>query len=187
MHTFEGAYAPLLGHRAPTWRAALDLALSQGKPLTVVETGCLREQDNWVGDGQSSIIMEWLAARTGGVAYATDIDPQACATARACVDHGNILENDSVEFLAAFGTTIDFLYLDSFDFNGNTPLESAHHHLFELVAANRWLAQGSIVLVDDTWREQDGRIFGKGMLIAEYMQKIGARVITEGYQMGWQL
>jgi hypothetical protein len=99
----------------------------------------------------------------------------------------NMILNDSVAFLAQFGQPIDVLYLDSFDLDKNDSLPASIHHLHELCAAQRWLHSGSLVMVDDTYRDATGVCLGKGGLVAAYMGMTGATLLAEGYQDLWLL
>lgn len=183
---FDREFDRLLGHRAATSRAAYVELLAHARgPIVIVETGCVRAPGNWAGDGQSTIILDHLAAAMSGRVWSVDISSEAVAVASSLTSENvSVICGDSVEFLSRFDHPIDFLYLDSLDLDANSPLVAAHHHLFELCAASRNLRAGSIVMVDDTW-QLHGRPFGKGMLIAEYMDKIGAELICEGYQSAW--
>lgn len=179
----------LLGHRYDTFAAVLGRLRDVGRPVSIVETGCLREIDNWAGDGQSTRLFDWLTGDIGGRVISIDVDPQAIETARRIVSRRVLLVcDDGVGYLYRWITAaIDLLYLDSLDFDGNNPLVSATHHLFELTAAMPNLRAGSIVLVDDTSRPH-GKWFGKGMLIAQYMERIGAPILVEGEtQVAWTL
>lgn len=185
LDTFDAYLAPLLNHRAVTFRAVFSRLVALGKPLTIVETGCLRELRNFAGDGQSTFLFDCLVASCGGSVWSVDISQISLAAARSATSPNvHLVLNDSVAFLGSFGRPIDFLYLDSVELDGNEPLISARHHLHELCGAMRWLKSGAIVMVDDTWLVA-GKPFGKGMLVAEHMAMIGASLIAEGYQMAW--
>jgi Methyltransferase domain len=175
-----------LGHRLGTFSAVFDCLRALGRPITIVETGCLRAAGNYAGDGQSTLLFADLVDEIGGDVFSVDISPQSVAAAISVVGRRvDLYCMDSVKYLARFPRGIDLLYLDSYDFDGNEPMKSAIHHLYELAAAAKNLHSGTIVLVDDTSR-RTGVFFGKGMLIAEYMAKIDAKILCEGEtQIAW--
>ena len=94
---------------------------------------------------------------------------------------------------------LDLLYLDSFDVEFDDPLPSAIHHLKELLAIAPLVSFETLVVVDDSPSSfigvPDGdilvqpirppRIEGKGRLIAEYADQIGAENLFAEYQCGW--
>ncbi|TFZ01202.1 hypothetical protein EZ242_07395 [Ramlibacter rhizophilus] len=97
-------------------------------------------------------------------------------------------------------SSIDVLYLDSFDLDKLYWQPSAIHHLKELTAAMRCLRADTLVVVDDCpsiaecipAREGDGlmvlnppAVGGKGLLVAQYAQAVGARLEFAEYQAGW--
>lgn len=185
---FERFFAPRLAHRAAGFRAIFERLDRVSNPV-IVETGCLRDIGNWTGDGQSSFMFDRYAAARGGEAWAVDVSHGAVAAARSVTrDYviPHVYLGDSVRFLASFHTAIDLLYLDSLDFDGNRPLISATHHLFEMCAAGHRLKAAAIVAVDDMG-QRDGKPFGKGMLVADYMKRIGAKLFLDDYQMAWAM
>ena len=86
-------------------------------------------------------------------------------------------------------TKIDLLYLDSFDFTPTLQIESALHHMNELMAIMPALSPQTLVVVDDSPVFNDDikgwGIHGKGTLVADYAQLHGARTMFAQYQIGW--
>jgi hypothetical protein len=95
---------------------------------------------------------------------------------------------------------ISFLYLDSFDLDMNYWQPSAIHHLKELAIAMRVLTSESLVAVDDCPGTADfilnesnntldfvtpPRVGGKGRLVAEFAEAVGAKCLFAQYQAGW--
>jgi len=107
-----------------------------------------------------------------------------------------VVKNEILTFLQQLnqkllseGKKIDFLYLDSFDAPRDQPdvvYNSALHHLYELMTIMPSLAPGALIGVDDNWNE-DGKMKGKGQLIADYMSKIGNEPTLNLYQIFWKL
>ena len=77
---------------------------------------------------------------------------------------------------------MDFLYLDSYDYDKHDIAEqqiSQQHHLRELQAIESRLHEQSVVLIDDC-QLQGG---GKGKLVIDYMRNQGWYVDTNAYQV----
>jgi len=164
---------------------ALALQLMQEREVkTFVETGTARLGDkNFLGDGGSTIIFADWASQNNAEAYSVDIDLNALGNARAALGplgaYMELIHSDSIDFLQTFNCPIDFLYLDSYDFDVNDPNPSQQHHLKEIIAAYPYLTEDSIVMIDDC----DLPHGGKGTLVIEYLLDRGWEVIAEGYQV----
>lgn len=205
---FEALAAPRLGIRQGTFRRMFQHLDALNKPVTIVETGCVRVADNWAGDGQSTVLFDkYASAQPGSVVHTVDLDPAATAACAALVSKTvTIHTGDSVAVLRAIArdlkakdATIDLLYLDSFDLDVNNPVPSAVHHLKELVAIAEAAAPETLVVVDDSPPSgqmvlgDDGKynlistptIGGKGMYVAEYAKQVGAAMSFCHYQVGW--
>lgn len=176
--------------RYQTMKIALEL-LEKRKPRVLVETGTAREGDRgfgtetFIGDGGSTLIFAQWAKAHGSQLYTVDINQEAINKAKAALIARDTDQNvhfacsDSVEFLENFNQKIDFLYLDSFDFDFNDPLPSQTHHLHEIVKALPLLSKNSVVMIDDC----DLPSGGKGGLAIPYLLENGWRVYAQGYQM----
>lgn len=169
--------------RYKTFRYALALMEERGARV-LVETGTARGgKCNCEGDGCSTLVFGEWAHQHQAILYSVDIDPQAIARARE--DLGDVasavqlVEGDSGNFLHNFGQPIDFLYLDSYDFDVHNPLPSQCHHLKEIKAAYPWLGKQSIVMIDDC----DLPHGGKGRLVLHYLRQRGWKVVADGYQV----
>jgi hypothetical protein len=91
----------------------------------------------------------------------------------------HLVEGDSVNFLKNFDRQIDFLYLDSYDFEKNNPSPSQQHHLREIEAAYDKLTPQSIVMIDDC----DLAHGGKGKLVIAYLLDKGWSIYAQDYQV----
>jgi hypothetical protein len=156
--------------------------ISLGRPVKIVETGCVRAKDNWAGDGQSTLIWDWVISQVGGSATSIDLDPQACETAIRLAPRAKVICGDSVDSLMYLTdkSEIDFLYLDSMDWDGTG--ESALHHLDELSVCWDHLKSGTLIAVDDCF--DDGR--GKGQMIRSRLDKVGIVPILDSYVTIWK-
>lgn len=170
--------------------AALESSPKEG--VLVVETGGLRQPGNFEGDGQSTVIFDAYVQFRRGQLISIDLDP-ACAahTREYCSPRAFPVTADSVGFfhlLSSLGEQrpIDLLYLDSMDLDQSNPAPSAQHHLKELTAIMPRLGPGSLIAVDDN-PLVGGQRQGKGYLLTEFLNAIGARQLFDGYQALWQL
>lgn len=151
---------------------------------TLVETGTARDGDkNFFGDGGSTIIFGDWASKHNAKLSTVDIDPVAIANSKEATEmyegYIDFFCHDSISFLKDFDRPIDFLYLDSFDFNFRDPQPSQEHHLAEIIAAYPKLHEKSIVMLDDC----DLPYGGKGKLVIEYLLSRGWIIIYNGYQV----
>jgi predicted O-methyltransferase YrrM len=176
------------GKRRDTLRATLALLQARGATM-LVETGTARlGLAKTKGDGASTIVFGLWAKQHGAHLHSVDIDPTAIAQARAAVaaqglsDAVSFAAQDSVAFLSGLQTPVDFLYLDSYDYDPRDQAvqkASQAHHLQEFLAIESRLHEDSIVLIDDC--AQPGG--GKGKLVIEHMLKQGWRIVMDRYQV----
>lgn len=168
--------------RYPSFLLVLEL-LEHRQAKILIETGTARDGDkNFSGDGGSTIIFGDWANQNNALLSTVDINPGAIENAKTSTkkygDHLQFFCGDSISFLKNFDQSIDFLYLDSFDFDFNNPLPSQEHHLKEIIAAYPKLHANTIVMVDDC----DLPHGGKGKLIIEFLLNNGWTLIYKGYQ-----
>lgn len=175
------------GKRRVTFAKTLELlGLLNAKVL--VETGTSRQGLRGAkGDGASTILFATWAKRNGAFLYSVDIDKESVNGAQNEVDLQNLNQNvriycsDSLTFLRDFEKTVDFLYLDSYDYSKDpvVQVKSQEHHLSEFKAIENRLHKGSIVLIDDC-RLPNG---GKGKLAVEYMLQNDWKILLDKYQI----
>lgn len=175
--------AHVKGPRRRTFPKAIELS-NQRQIKTIVETGTSRGGTlAYDGDGGFTIIFGYWSQLHNAELYSVDIDPKAIERAHSVVDkYGEIVhlvEDDSVHFLQHFNKTIDFLYLDSYDFDKNNPHPSQLHHLHEIEAAYNKLAPHSIVMIDDCGLAYGG----KGKLVVDYLLNKGWSIYAQDYQI----
>ena len=184
---FDKNFAPKLAARAKTFRRVFEVLEGKNKTFySVVETGCVRTKNGYVCDGMSTVLFDAFVNFYNGIVDSVDISKEHCMLANDITsDKTNITCCDSVQFLNNYEWTnkIDLLYLDSFDINFNKPHESARHHMREFEAVVCDLKKGALIVVDDHKNDKAG----KGMYIAEYMQKNGYNRFIDDYQIGWIL
>lgn len=175
------------GRRGVTLRETLRL-LTQRNCKILVETGVARNGlEKTKGDGASTIVFAlWCKAHEAKL-HTVDIDGGAIATAKITLDALNLSDyvelntSDSVAFLDAFDEQVDFLYLDSYDYDRtDTSIQRAsqEHHLREFKAIESRLHEGTFVLIDDC----DLPAGGKGKLVIDYMLGRGWKMHLFKYQ-----
>lgn len=190
---FDEKLVSRLRKRAKTFRLIFEKLLDKKKTgHFIVETGALRIKDNWEGDGQSTHLFGEFCRMHQGTMFSVDTSLVSVETARSIVPSCvNLVFADSVTFLgnlakAGLSKPIDLLYLDSYDVDFENPLPSAEHHLRELDAAKPLLGSGTVIAVDDTFLK-DGKMAGKGLLLADSLKAMGATLLDVEYQAVWEL
>ncbi len=178
---------PVQNRRYSTLLTVLKL-MKERNVRTLVETGTSRDGlSNFEGDGGSTIIFSQYANENNVQFYSVDIDQKALTNAQNAVNAsvGKIGSNiqfvrqDSIAFLKNFQKEIDFLYLDSYDFDFNDPLPSQNHHLNEIKAAYSHLTPNTIIMIDDC----DLPHGGKGRLVIDFLLEKGWTVLEKKYQV----
>ena len=177
-----------LYHRADGFNLMFAYLLEKSQTqYKIIETGTLRNPDNWK-DGQSARLFVQFVENTGGSVRSVDIDAAACHTARAAIasDRFSITCSDSVQWLQSLTDldTVDLFYLDSWDVKWHDDHDSAEHHLREFVAIEPHLKPGCVVAIDDNSRLlESGRRTGKGRRIWEYLDAKGVQPVYDAYQI----
>lgn len=176
------------GKRRDTFRQVLKL-LAERRARMLVETGTAREGlAGSKSNGASTIVFGLWAQQNDAVLHSVDVSAESIAAAQAEVDRQGLQsavrfhEQDSIQFLEDFDKAVDFLYLDSYDYDKEdvaVQQASQEHHLAEFRSIEPRLTERSIVLIDDC-RLPNG---GKGKLVIEYMLERGWQIIADAYQV----
>lgn len=188
-----------VGKRQPSFLIMVEHLLCCENPF-VIETGTMRQADNYEGDGMSTLL--WhnvLEVLQKGKYVSIDIDPISSEFARETLEldirDKSIQTSDSVEWLQKNlkfqKQPIDLLYLDSFDLEFPDPTAAFLHTMFEFMTAKQYLASNALICVDDNIKvvKDDGpeEIFvSKGEYIRQYFEKIGNPPIHSEYQIIWR-
>jgi len=189
----------LLGDRRNGFDIIFDYLKNIENPI-IVETGCAREEENYL-DGQSSLLFDKYINEYGGEFYTVDIAEKSvefCQN-KMISPNSHVTLDDSITYLKQLNKQlqsqnrkIDFLYLDSFDAPRDNPqvvFESALHHFYEFTTILPSLKPGALIAVDDNWIEEKENqyiIGGKGQMLFEYMMKTKNQPISTGYQFIWK-
>ena len=207
---FNSIAAPQLAKREVSFRKIFEYLDQIEGPLTIIETGCMRELGNWAGDGQSTFLWDKYVEFSGNpnsLILTIDLDPAATSACKAAVSQRvQVHTGDSVAVLAEVakhlrrtGRSIHLLYLDSYDVDWANPTPSAVHHLKELVSVATALSPQTLVVVDDAPQmsyvapDASGQyamvisptISGKALFVAEYARQVGAQLAFSHYQAAW--
>jgi len=174
--------------REQSFSQAIASALIRGS-RHIVATGCFR---GIPGDGQSDSILSRFADHVEGTYDCVDINPDHIEKAK---QFPGISRNArfhcmcSVEYLKRRSKPVDFLYLDSVDFDPTAPEESQKHQLCEIVAAFPVLSPNAVVLLDDVgspygnvpiWLKLENQ--GKGKLSSDFLLRNGFECVLKSYQ-----
>ncbi len=159
---FYKEYHDKLTTRFWTFNTALNLLLQRGGKY-IVETGSIRQMDDWPG-GYSTYIFAMFADRYDLRFDSIEIKKENIAIAREAVGDYHPAVNfhlgDSIKVLEKWKQPIDLLYLDSKDCSpkdiGISRL-AQEHQLKELKKAYTRLTDNGIVLLDDNWFENGGK------------------------------
>ena len=148
-----------LGDREVSFRKIFNYLDSAPTPIIIVETGCLRDPNNFE-DGQSTLLFDKYTLSRGDKSkvYTVDINSKCTKACQQVVSKNvEITTEDSVCYLNNLShkflknkTKVSMFYLDSFDLDWRYPYPSAAHHLKELTAINRILYEDTLVVVDDS-------------------------------------
>lgn len=206
---FDTVARPRLGLRAGGFAQIFEHLDRFDRPVGIVEAGCMRRPEGALaGDGGSTVLFDRYAAfHPGSTVHSVDIDAAAVSLCRQMVSPlVTVAARDSVAFLSAFAAAppagfpaLDLLFLDSTEADRKGSEASALQHLKEVMAALPLVGAESLVVVDDSptaflgVRKADGSVAlvgtpgvgGKGRLVAEYAQHVGAALHIQGYQAGW--
>lgn len=175
MNKWLNKYERSMSTRYPTFKIAFDL-LYQLPSHNIVETGCIRQRDDW-GAGCSTMLFGEFCQLYGGNLISVDLVPMHLDIAKnITIEYSQFIdyiESDSVSFFRNYLGKIDLLYLDSMDVpihEGADRTPCQEHCLAEFQAAEPNLHEKSIVLVDDYF---DGD--GKPKLLEPYLIASGWR------------
>jgi hypothetical protein len=183
---FDEVYYNKLDKRTDSFRKIFELLEEKNKDYyLIIETGCSRIKDNYIGDGMSTVLFDDFVNFYDGKVISVDISEKSCKVARSLVSNKTkVICENSVKFLwqLTVYNEIDLIYLDSFDIKFNSPHPSAFHHIKEFCAIMPNLSRGTIVVVDDNTEKS-----GKGRYIAEFMEDVGIKKVIDDYQIAWIL
>jgi len=180
--SIETAHGERISHKRRAGMKTLFRLAAERDAKTLIETGTLRMEGNWEGDGGMSWFLARYAARAGGRLATIDTDPNALDVARKTLGEDlarltDFVESDSVTYLQSLSQDIDLLYLDSVDYIAAAPQKSQAHCLNEALAALPHLHDKSIICVDDCGFPGGG----KGGMAVPYLCENGWKIVHQDY------
>ncbi len=169
--------------RYATLLYALQL-MKERNPVNIVETGTSRfGASGFEGDGGFTILAGDYVRDNGGTFYSVDLNMAALSNAASALGESRhyvrLVNEEAISFLHHFKEPIDFLYLDSYDFDVNDPIPSQQHHLKEIMNAYPHLTKSSIVMIDDCGMPHGG----KGKFVINFLLARGWKILANGYQI----
>jgi len=148
----------------------------------VVETGCIRAEDDFAGAGFSTYLFGAYLQHRNGHLTSVDNDLNNCTFARRWTrcfgDIVDVCHADSVAWLKNGSEPIDLLYLDSLD---SDHARCAEHGIAEVQAAYSRLRGRSLVVCDDTTYSCNA-FHGKGARLVPWLMERGWRILYSGHQ-----
>jgi predicted O-methyltransferase YrrM len=171
-----------LTDRHKTFDVLLSMMRRKKRPL-VVETGCIRSEEDWSA-GYFTYLFGYFLSHHGGRLHSVDNNPTNVAFARmwtaAFGRAVQVHEAESDLWLRAYsGPPIDFLYLDSAD-TGTPGYQECSLNEVELALPH--LAPDAVIIFDDTYWSA-GAFQGKGGLAVPWLIEHGWKIVAGGYQV----
>jgi glycosyltransferase involved in cell wall biosynthesis/predicted O-methyltransferase YrrM len=168
--------------------SALSKLIYQKDPM-IVEIG-MQRANSPDGDGNSTTVFDSFLSMYGGTLHSVDVDQRCIDLCQSelirlgtMTDSVHLHRDDGIAFLETFNEPIDLLYLDAWDYCGSEDdlKRSEINHLKAMIAAERTLADGALVLIDDI--HNNVTYVGKGALVIPYLLQKDYIVRLNAYQM----
>lgn len=186
---FEREFKPKLGGTI-RWEGfsfiAKELAIQE--PLAIIETGCIRSEHDWAGNGQATALWNWMSGKalTKRV-MSVDISAENIRKCQNLCPNVTAIQCDSLLYLTQitampFVKSINLVYLDSYDHDNPKKPQSELHAAAELGCLYDNLSSGCLIAVDDC--HPDGT--GKHYLIKHFFQRLGIEPLVSSYIHVWR-
>jgi len=173
---------PITGRNKSFLKVIEILNEEYNEPITIVETGCIRNvtEESKIGDGWSTLNWKYYSDKTKSDIHIVDINKHHINQSKKIVPPTELLiyyESDSVEFLKTFNKKIDLLFIDSFDYCGDAEnIRNCHlHSLNEVKAAWDKLNDKCFILIDDVFNDTNWA--GKGEMSIPYLLENGFELV----------
>lgn len=185
---WEKKFAPkLMGTRRWDGFSFIAKELSKVHHPKIFEVGCIRAEDAWDSDGQSTIVWDWIADKGNGMCTTVDVSEKHVALARQkCPNVGAYVSEGIYAITSnAYGhmSGLNLLFLDGMDFTGPHAYNAWMQHTAMLGAAWPNLKPGCLIAVDDC--VDDGE--GKHVLIKDFFRRMDLKPVVESYMHIWRM
>lgn len=182
---WESEFKPLLGSTA-RWEGFCYIVrdqLERERPV-ILETGTLRQANNWTGDGCATLVWDWILRHKRGRGVSIDINIQASQLASGLCQEMQAVCYDSVSFLRAWNEEPTLVYLDSCDYPEplTQRINSCMHQAAELGAIWSRLPSGCLIASDDSFDAQNG----KPAITRLILHGLGIEPILDSYIVVWR-
>jgi len=106
-----------LGIRSLSFTNIFNYLDKQPDPVIIIETGCLRAKDNFLGDGQSTLLFDkYTQSRgNGSKVFTVDIDPAAINICKSLVSDSVKYLDDLTKKFYEEKINVSMFFLDSCD------------------------------------------------------------------------
>ena len=175
------------GGRYYTFKAALNLMLQQEDSRLILETGSVRQENDWTA-GYSTYIFGRFCKQYDKQLFTIDSSSENLEMAKRVTsdfkDNITYVLSDSVAYLEKFSRPIDLLYLDSLDCpteDGSDASAAQKHTLKELLSVYKQLTPYAGVMIDDN----DWDNGGKSLLAKRYLFENNWRCVLDERQSLW--
>lgn len=169
------------------------LLAKKDSDFTIVETGSLRWEDNWL-EGQSSLIFGEFLNVFGGRLITIDLDPESSQACKQILEKrfgGGLrfglqtVTGNAVTELEKLDLPVDLVYLDAMDIDFDDPTPSMAHHIKELASLAKVIVKspGLLVAVDDNMDVKTG----KGRFVIEWAKATQKEFLYEGWQVVFRM
>lgn len=182
---YTSVYKEKSGSRFKTFELSLKLLYNNTSNPLIVETGTVRQKDDF-GAGYSTVIFGECVSKFGGNLITIDNNKNHMILSRDVTKEWankiTYINDDSIKTLSEFKQKIDLIYLDSYD----CPIEgdatdAQIHNLNEFKEVENLLTDASIILIDDVSLGNGG----KAKLTHEYLLSKNYKCIEMIQQSVW--
>lgn len=159
-----------------------DYLAARCRPPFIVETGCIRADNDWAGAGYSTFLFGLFVQRLNGRLLSIDLNRTHISyAARTCQNLPAVTTKcaDSLVALREITEPVDMFYLDSMD---TYVAGHEEHGLAEAQICADKVAPGGLIVFDDTLYE--GAVCrGKGAKAVPWLLNNGWRILFAGHQV----
>jgi predicted O-methyltransferase YrrM len=183
---YVDAYKDKSSFRFDSYRMALRLLYERSDEPRVLETGTVRQLNDW-GAGYSTYIFGECMSQFGGSLISIDnnsnhldISKQLTKEFESKITY---VLSDSFDYLERFKEELDLVYLDSLDcpIDGDATV-AQEHNLREFILVEPRLKDTSLILIDDVNFDNGG----KARLTHKYLRDNDYRLLFQNQQSLWE-